>query len=130
MRIFAFFWAVVMGVGVLPVAGQNGGKAMPREIRFAPHSSAATVTGMLSNGQEYDLVFSAKKGQTVTITNSRTALFDFRVFNNEFDFETEFDSSRQMTFEVPETGNYLLFVRKRMVQRPRTARFSITLTIK
>ncbi|MFZ1702466.1 MAG: hypothetical protein WBO10_00705 [Pyrinomonadaceae bacterium] len=108
----------------------QGGKAEPKRIKFAPHSSSTTLSGSLSNGQEMEYVFAAEKGQTVTIKNSKTSLFDFRVFNEEFDFETEFESSRTLTFEIPESGDYLFFVRKKQVKTPRTARFSLTLAIK
>lgn len=109
---------------------QGGGKAEPKRIQFAAGKSSATLSRTLSNGQEMEYVFAAQKGQTVTIRNSRTSLFDFRVFNEEFDFETEFESSPRLTFEVPETGDYLFFVRKKQVRSPRTARFSLTLMIK
>ncbi len=109
---------------------QGGGKAEPKRIQFAAGKSSATLSGTLSNGQEMEYVFGARKGQTVTIRNTRTSLFDFRVFNEEFDFETEFESSPTLTFEVPETGNYLFFVRKKQVRSPRTARFALTLAIK
>ena len=77
-----------------------------------------------------EYVFGAAKGQTVTIRNSNKSLFDFRVFSDEFDFETEFESSAMLTFEIPETGDYMFFVRKKQVRAPRTARFLLTLTIK
>jgi hypothetical protein len=111
------------------VTAQHGGKAEPQQIRFTSGASSSTVTGKLSNGEEHDFVFSATKGQKVTIRNSRTSLFDFRVFNEEFNFETEFESSPALSFVVPETGDYLFFVRKKMTA-PRAARFSLTLTIK
>ncbi|MBP9663090.1 MAG: hypothetical protein KBD94_00610 [Pyrinomonadaceae bacterium] len=109
---------------------QGGGKAEPKRIQFAAGKSSVTLSGTLSNGQEMEYIFGARKGQTVTIRNTRTSLFDFRVFNEEFDFETEFESSPTLTFEVPETGDYLFFVRKKQVRSPRTARFSLTLAIK
>jgi len=109
---------------------QHGGKAEPNRIEFAAGKTSKLLTGTLANGQEMEYVFAARKGQTVTIRNTRTSLFDFRVYNEEFDFETEFESSPTLTFEVPETGEYLFFVRKKQVSRPRTARFSLTLTIK
>ena len=84
----------------------------------------------MSNGQEMEYVFSAKKGQNVTIRNPHTGLFDFRVFSDEFNFETEFESSPTLTFEIPESGDYNFFIRKKMVRTPRTARFSVTLFIK
>jgi hypothetical protein len=125
--VFAFL-ILFLAFGVNMAAAQGGGKAEPKEIMFAPGKTSAVVTGSLSNGQEYDLVFKARKGQKVTIRNSRTSLFDFRVFNEEFEFETEFESSPKLSFEIPETGDYLFFVRKKMTA-PRTARFSLTITI-
>jgi hypothetical protein len=108
----------------------QGGKAEPNRIQFAPGKSSATLTGTLSNGQEMEYVFTASKGQKVTIKNTRRNLFDFKVFSEENFSEGDFDSSSSYTFEIPETGDYLLFVRKKQVRSPRTARFSITLTIK
>lgn len=108
----------------------QGGKAEPNRIQFATGKSSATLTGTLSNDQEMEYVFNARAGQTVTIKNTRTSLFDFRVFNNQNDFDTEFESSPTLVFEIPETGDYLFFVRKKLVRSPRTARFSLTLTIK
>lgn len=109
---------------------QHGGKAEPKRIEFATGKSSTTQAGTLSNGQEMEYVFAAREGQTVTIRNSRTSLFDFRVFNEEFELETEFESSPVLSFTLPGTGDYMLFVRKKQVRSPRTARFSLTLTIK
>ena len=123
---------VVLGILLIGLANilAQGGKAEPKRIEFSPGKSRITLTRSLSNGSEMEYVFAARKGQRVTIKNSTASLFDFRVFNNEFDFETEFESSPTLTFEIPETGDYLLFVRKKMVAKPRIARFSITLAIK
>lgn len=111
------------------VALAQGGKAEPNRINFAKGASSATVRGTLSTAQEIDFVFSARAGQTVTVKNANPRLFDIRVFNDIFEFETEFDSSAKIEFEVPQTGDYLMFVRRKVGQ-PRTARFSVTITIK
>lgn len=116
--------------GVVPALAQGGGKAEPKRIQFAAGKSSATLTGSLSNDQEMDFVFGARKGQTVTIKNSNHNLFDFRVFSEENFPDGDFDSSPSYTFEIPETGDYLFFVRKKRVKTPKTARFSITLAIK
>lgn len=108
----------------------QGGKAEPTRIQFATGRSSVTLTGRLSNKQEAEYVFAASKGQEVTIRNMRPSLFDFKVFSDDNFSEGDFDSSSSYTFEVPETGDYMLFVRKKLVRSPRTARFSITLTIK
>jgi len=121
---------VFPALGTFASNAQGGGKAEPNRINFAAGSSSKTVSGTLSAGQEAEYVFAAAKGQTVTIRNSNRSLFDFRVFNEEFDFETEFESSPTLTFQIPETGDYLFYVRKKAVKSPRTARYSLTLTIK
>lgn len=121
---------VVLALGAILSFAQGGGKAEPNRINFAAGGSSKTVTGTLSVGQEAEYVFSAIKSQTVTIKNSNRGLFDFRVFNEEFDFETEFESSPTLTFQIPETGDYLFYVRKKAVKTPRTARYSLSLTIK
>ena len=109
---------------------QNGGKAEPNRIEFAKGKTATVLTGRLSNSQEMEYVFSARKGQHVTVKNSQTGLFDFRIFSDELDMETEYDSSRAYTFDIPETGDYMFFVRKKIVKSPRTARFRITFQIR
>ena len=109
---------------------QRGGKAEPKRIQIAAGRTSVTLTGTLSNSQEMEYVFAAKKGQAVTVKISNTNLFDYRIFNPDVDFETEFESSPVSTFELPETGDYFLFVRKKMVRRPRAARFSLVLSLR
>ena len=130
MRSIFFGSLIILALAATSMFAQGGGKAEPQRIKFASGKSSATLSGSLSNGQEMEYVFGASKGQTVTIKNSNRSLFDFRVFNQEFDFETEFESSPSLLFEIPESGDYMLFVRKKQVKTPRTARFSLTLTIK
>ncbi|MEJ7623663.1 MAG: hypothetical protein WKF34_06690 [Pyrinomonadaceae bacterium] len=108
----------------------QGGKAEPKRIKFDAGKSSSTLTGTLANGVEMEYVFSATEGQTVTIRNSKTSLFDFRVFNEEHGVETEFESSATLSLVIPATGDYFLFVRKKQVRTPRTARFAVTLAIK
>lgn len=124
-----FLLVLVTAFSICHASAQHGGKALPREIKFASGKSSVSVTGTLSNGQEYDFVFNARKGQRVMISNSKTSLFDFRVYSEEFDLETEFESSPTLSLEIPETGKYLFFVRKKMTS-PHRARFSLTLTIR
>jgi hypothetical protein len=121
--------AVLLAAVLAAAASAQGGKAEPNRINFAKGSSSATVRGTLSNAQEMEYVFNARAGQTVTVRNANPRLFDIRVFNDIFEFETEFDSSAKIEFEVPQTGDYLMFVRRK-VGRPRTAAFAVTITIK
>ena len=130
MRSFLIFAFIFLTFGTTDVLAQHGGKAEPTRIQFAPGKTSTTLAGLLSNGQEMEYAFRASKGQTVTIRNANKNLFDFRVFSDENDFETEYESSPTLTFEVPATGDYMFFVRKKQVRKPRTARFSLTLAIK
>ena len=130
MRSFLVFLFILLAFGVSGAFAQGGGKAEPNRINIAAGKSSATLAGRLSNDQEMEYFFGAKKGQRVTIRNTRTGLFDFRVFSEEFDFDTEFESSPVLVFVIPETGDYNFIVRKKRVRAPRSARFSLTLTIK
>ena len=123
------FLVVFLIIGTVHVSAQDGGKAEPNRIKFAAGSSSKTLSGRLRNGQEMEYVFGASKGQIVTIKNAGWRIFDFRVFSEENFPEGDFDSSPTYTFEIPENGDYMLFVRKK-VAGPPAARFSITLSIK
>lgn len=129
MRQILLVCAITLAFGTLSVFGQGGGKAEPLRIKFAKGLSGTTLTGTLSNGQEMEYVFGAKKGQVVTIRNSTMSQFDFRIFSQENDVETEYDSSRTMVFEIPEDGDYMFFVRKKAAM-PRSSRFSLSFSIK
>lgn len=113
----------------LDVSAQNGGKAEPNRIEFAKGTYSKTLVGTLRNGQVMEYVFGAAKGQMVSIRNTTSNIFDFRVLNEEYFSEGDFDSSPSYSFEVPESGDYLFTVRKK-VAGPRSARFSLTITIK
>lgn len=129
MTVKRLLLVLMLFTAVSPVWGQ-GGKAEPARVEFVRGSSSAVLTGTLSNGQEMDYIFSARAGQTVVIKNTRPGLFDFRVFSGSAEFETEFESSPSLTLQIPETGDYMFFVRKKQVKAPRSARFSLTLTIR
>jgi hypothetical protein len=109
---------------------QGGGRAEPTRFGLAEPGGSVVLTGTLSNAQEKEFVFAGKKGQVIVLKMNRTSLFDYRVFNEEFELETEFESSPTLELELPGTGDYLLFVRKKMVAKPRTAAFRLTVTTK
>jgi hypothetical protein len=123
--------ALVLSLAILvaPVFSQ-GGKAEPKRITFRPGAISTPLSGTLRNGQEMDFVFFAKAGQTIKVTNRTKALFDFRIYSEVAALETEFDSSGVLTLDMPQSGDYLFFVRKKQVVAPKSARFSITLEIR
>lgn len=119
------FFAIAAGA----VFAQGGGKAEPGRIKFAKGKSSTTLTGTLSGDEEQEFVFGARKGQTVYVTNSDSANFAYRLFNDDVSQESTDLATPTMEFVVPATGDYMLFVR-RSSTRPRTAKFSISFTIK
>jgi hypothetical protein len=112
------------------VCAQNGGKAEPKRIIFEPRTSESLLTGSLKNGEEMEFVFAGIKGRKVILRNSAVSMFDVRVFSEEFGLETEFDSSREFSVTLPETGDYMLFVRKKMVRMPARSRFNVAIRIR
>lgn len=130
MRSFLISLFIFAAFGATAVFAQGGGKAEASRIKFPKGKTTVTLTGTLKNDEEMEYVFGASKGQKVTVRNSKTSLFDFKIFSEDNFSEGDFDSSVTYTFEIPETGDYMFFVRKKQVKTPRTARFSLTLTIK
>lgn len=120
---------IVFAISSVAIFGQ-GGKAEPKRIEFPNGQNKVTLRGTISNAQEMEYVFSAKKGQKVTVTSGSAKLFDFRIFNADLDFETEFESSATASYVLPGSGDFMFFVRKKIVRTPRTARFTYTITIK
>ena len=108
-------------------------KAEPKQIQFAKGKRSATATGTLSNNMEMDYAFNAKAGQKITLkitSNPKGNLFDFSLKGDGFELQTDYDSYSDYTFTAPETGNYLIFVRKRPTGKVKTAKFYLTITIK
>src|SRR5438552_3856100 len=119
------FILIVSLTAALPALAQHGGKAEPNRIEFARGKTSTILTATLARDEEMDYVFSASKGQKVTLTNPNTSLFDVRIYNQDAGVETEHDSSRTFSLTLPADGDYLIFVRKKRVKTPRRARFSI-----
>lgn len=107
----------------------QGGKAAPKRMVFVPERRSANASGSLRTSQEMDFVFSANKERKVTVRNPNNSAFDFRVYDPRSGFDTEFDSSPVLEFEIEADGDYLLIVRRKVGRGPRIAKFSITLTI-
>lgn len=122
--------AAVILFFALGAHAQNGGKAEPKRISFSPGAAETVLRGSLRNGEEMEYVFAARKGQSVTVRNSGNSMFDVRVFSEDLGVETEFDSSREFLVVLPETGDYILFVRKKMTRSPARSRFTVVVRIR
>lgn len=118
----------LFAVTAISLFAQNGGKAEPGRVKFARGKSQTVLTGTLSGDQEQEFVFGARQGQTVYITNPDSLRFAYRLFNDSVSNDSTDLAEPTMEFVVPETGDYMLFVR-RANNKPRSAKFSITLAI-
>ena len=115
------------------IFAQGGGKAEANRIKFAKGKSSAILTGTLSNDEQMEYVFGAKAGQKITLrvtAEPKGNFFDFELSGDGFEFQTENDSYSDYGFTAPETADYLVFVRKRPTENPKTAQFFLTLAIK
>lgn len=124
LLIIAFF-----AFAAVSTFAQGGGKAEPGRIKFAKGKSSKVLIGTLSGDQEQEFIFGAKKGQTVYITNPDSIKFSYRLFNEgDVNNDSTDLAVPTMEFIVPETGDYMLFIR-RASTKPKSARFSISFAI-
>lgn len=110
----------------------QGGKAEPNRIKFAKGKSSTVITGSLAGDSQYEFVFGARKGQTVYVTNPDSNNFSYSVFsqdNEDVNYESTDLAEPTLEFEVPETGDYMIFVKRNATSRV-AKKFSITLAIK
>ncbi|HNQ15523.1 MAG TPA: hypothetical protein PKM58_08170 [Pyrinomonadaceae bacterium] len=121
---------IILFVTTFDVGAQS---AAPNRITFAKGKTSATVSETLSGDQEYDMVFGAKKGQTITMSvrsDGGPNLFDFTFMGDGFDVPSDEPSYTMYSITATETGDYLVTVRKNPKVAVRTARFYFTLTIR
>ena len=97
--------------------------------KFAKGKSKTTLAGPLKGDEEYEFVFGAKKGQKVYVTNPDSTRFAYKLFNDDTTQESTELATPTMVFVVPETGDYMLFVR-RVNTSPKSAKFAIAFAIK
>ena len=121
--------SMVFVFGAATTFAQGGGKAEPGRVKFAKGKSSTVLTGTLSGDEEQEFVFGAKKGQKVYVTNPDSLRFAYKLFNDEVSNDSTDLAEPTMEFVVPETGDYMIFVR-RANNKPRNAKFAITLAIR
>lgn len=133
MRKISFAFAVALFVfAAVATFAQDGGKAEPNRIKFAKGKSSTVVTGSLKGDSQYEFVFGATKGQTVYVTNPDSANFSYSVFSQDIEdvnYESTDLAVPTLEFVVPETGDYMMFVKRNATSRI-AKKFSITLAIK
>ena len=113
-------------------ASAQGGKAEPNRIKFAKGKSSAVVAGSLKGDEQMEFVFGARAGQTVYITNPDSDTFSYsvvRMDDENVSYESTDLAEPTLEFEVTETGDYMLFVKRNATSKV-AKKFGITLAIK
>jgi hypothetical protein len=127
MKRTAAFLLMIFTLPAAAIHAQGGGKAEPR--RIGEVSVGIVLTGILRNSQEMEYVFAGAKGKIAAFRNPQPSLFDVRIYEPESGFDTEYDSSKTFEVELPESNDYLIYVRRK-TGGPRSARFRISLRLR
>ena len=127
MKRTAVFLLIMFMGQVVVIQAQGGGKAEPK--RISEVSAGVVLTGTLRNSQEMEYVFAGANGKTAAFRNPQPSLFDVRIYEPGSGFDTEYDSSKTFEIELPESSDYLIYVRRK-TGGPRTARFRISFRVR
>ena len=124
--------ALVLLFGINAFA--QGGKAEPNRISFAKGKTSATVTGKIYGDVQAEYIFSASKGQTVTITISSVPKGKYAYFTpvnpETFEQVDEEAVNYYYKYEVQETGDMALLVKFKPKGKVKSAKYALTLSIK
>lgn len=110
------------------VQAQCGGKAEPKRIEFKPGTHSSTLKGNLQGDDRAEYVFGANEKQSLTIdvaTVPDDAISIELLTANGEAFQLQSNGTK-WTGVLPETGDYLLFVK---ITDSATSRASYTLTL-
>ena len=116
----------------IPAFAQHGGKAEPLRIEFKRGTNSTTVSGSVSNSEEYEYVLAAKKGQRLTIkitsTPVKSSVFEI-VGENHDTLGLEYDANFDYSGVLPKDGDYFITVARPTTSKG-TSRFKLTITIR
>ncbi len=134
LRPFAFICGCFLFVlfTATPTFAQGGGKAEPLRIEFKRGASSTTVSGSVRNGEQYEYVLGAKKGQrlTIKITSTPVKSSVFQLLGEDQDtLGLEHDANFNVSIVLPKDGDYFIFV-SRPTSAKGASRFTLAITIK
>lgn len=127
MKRTTVFLLIMFTLPAAAVLAQGGGKAEPRRINEV--SAGIVITGILRNSQEMEYVFAGAKGKIAAFRNPQPSLSDVRIYEPGSGFDTEYDSSKTFEVELPESNDYLIYIRRK-TGGPRSARFRISFRVR
>ena len=114
-----------------PVFAQGGGKAEPLRIEFKRGAKSATVKGKVRHDEQAEYVFSARKGQQITInlvsTPANPARFELLDDTGDQPRSVE-QNIHTWSGVAPETGDFLIYVTK-PDKKIASSSYSLTLKI-
>ena len=120
-------------VTVSPSFAQHGGKAEPNRIVFARGASSATVRGTVSGDEQAEYTFTAKKGQTVTITynESPDASLELQMFDRTGERVGIWgDEPGTLSCVLAFSGEFALVVLRAKPEEKGATDYELTLSIK
>ena len=132
VRYFALSLVAVIAP-VSPAFSQHGGKAEPNRIAFARGASSATVHGTVSGDEQAEYTFTAKKGQTVTITynESPAESLELQMFDRTGERVGIWgDEPGTVSCVLQLSGEFALVVLRAKPEEKGTADYEVTLSIK
>ena len=105
--------AALVVLSLCAIAFAQGGKAEPKQIKFKPGTSSATIKDKIKNSEEAEYAFTAKAGQRVTIklisVPGRSSVFNIESPNKMY-MGLEYDANYDYQGKLPEGGDYLITV--------------------
>ena len=123
---------LLLALTAAQASAQRGGKAEPLRIEFVTGRATATERGSVRNDEQYEYMFTARKGQrlTIKITSTPAKSAVFQVLGEDQDtLGLEHDANFDVSLVLPKDGDYFV-----NVSRPTTARgrskFTLTIGIK
>lgn len=117
-------------VGAHAIQAQGGGKAEPNRVEFKRGTHSSTLKGKVKGDEQAEYVFGASAGQAITVdvTSAPAKAITIELHTSNGDSVELQSPGTHWTGNLPETGDYLLYV-KRANASPRRASYVVSLSI-
>lgn len=126
--------SICIVISVFSVSAQNGGKAEANRLEIPRGKTSVTVTGTLKEGEQVEYVFSATEKQLAFVwinsINPKGKFYSFVVKGAENDFVSDLPRLEVEKFQVPATGDYLIYIMFRPIGKVKKGSYKLTLEIK
>lgn len=124
----------VMLLCVFSISAQNGGKAEPVRLKIPPGQTNMSLIRTLGENQQAEFIFSAKKGQLVSVwinsVKPQGKFYSFTVKGAENNYASKLPRFDIEKFEASEAGDYLIFIKFRPMGKIKQGSYRLSLDIK